>query len=111
LLIENENLSAELCNRQELIQALATDLRRIDSTRRSCMIFELYQRFRTIVSNDLEVRGVLKGGKKLEALLEEVKRGKVFPDDEIVYWMMKFESSSEAQVSEHRGSSRDCQIT
>lgn len=62
------------------------------------MIFELYQRLRTNLSNDLEKRGILQDGKKLEALLDEVRRGKAFPEDEIIYWMMKFETTPEAQV-------------
>lgn len=89
----------ELSNQRNLVQSLITDLRRIDCSRRSCMIYELYQRFRTIIAKDLEEQGVLKDGKKLEAYLDEIRRGKAFPDTKILYWMVKFDVSPEAQVS------------
>lgn len=92
-------MTLELCDRQQLIQDLTADFRLIDQGRRSCMIFELYQRLRANLSNDLEKRGILQDGKKLEALLDEVRRGKAFPEDGIIYWMMKFETTPEAQVT------------
>lgn len=95
---ENEKLSTELENRLKMIQSLVSDLRVIDNTRRSCMIYELYQRFRLLVTKDLEEKGILADGKKLEALMEEVRRGKVYPEDKIIWWMTEFESSPEAQV-------------
>ena len=101
--LENEKIASELCKTKNLIEVLSTDLRHTESARRSCMIFELYQRFRAKISKDFESCGVLSEGKKLESLLEEVRKGKVYPEDKIVYWMIKFESSSEAQVNENIG--------
>ena len=95
---ENEKLSSELCNQQHLIQSLTTDLRYINSTYRSCMIYELYQRFRINISNDMKSRGILREGKKFDALLEEIRRNKVFTDEKILYWIVKFEGSPEARV-------------
>ena len=45
-------------------QSLITDLRQITAPRRSCMIYELYQRFRTLCTENLGGAGCTEGWKE-----------------------------------------------
>ena len=81
-----------------MIKDLNNDLKRMESERLFCMIYESYQRFRTQFAEHLEANGELKNGMKIEGLLDHVKKGKLFSGDKIVHWMINFDNTEGMQV-------------
>ena len=98
--MENENtlLSQKLNDKCKLIKDLNNDLKRMETERLLCMIFESYQRFRTQISEDLEKNGVLKNEMKFEAFLDAVKKGKQFTGERIIHWVANLDTSEGMQV-------------
>lgn len=86
----------------KLIKDLNKDLKRMEAERLLCMIYESYQRFKTQISEDLEANGELKNGMKIEAFLEAIKKGKMFSDESLVYWMINMDNTKGMQVRKTR---------
>lgn len=95
---DNETLSRKLNEKCKLIKDLNNDLKRMESERLLCMIYESYQRFRTQISEHLETNGELKNGMKIEPFLDAVKKGKLFSGEKVVHWMINLDNTEGMQV-------------
>lgn len=91
---EKEELNKKLMDKCKLIKDLNKDLKRMESERLLCMIYESYRRFKPKIIKDLES----KSGMKIEAYLEAVKEGKILSDDHLVYWMISINNDIGIQV-------------
>ena len=95
---EKEELNKKLFDKCKLIKDLNKDIKRMETERLLCMIYESYQRFKTQMTEDLE----LIGGMKIEAFFEAVKRGEILSDDRLIYWMINIDSTKGMQVKTNR---------
>lgn len=95
---EKEELNKKLIDKCKLIKDLNKDIKRMETERLLCMIYESYQRFKTQMTEDLE----LIGGMKIEAFFEAVKRGEILSDDRLIYWMINIDSTKGMQVKTNR---------
>lgn len=93
-------MTERLKAKSKVIKNLNCDLKRMESERLLCMIYESYQRFRKQISDDLEECGDLEKGSKFDVFLDSVKKGKIIFDESVVHWMIHLDNTKGMQVKE-----------